>query len=295
MAAARAMLDETHGDLPRSGNDTNSYCLGRIKHHNVVIACLPKAQYGTVNAANVVTDLTRTFSSVRRGLMVGIGGGAPSQADVRLGDVVVGTCVVQYEPGKVLSGGMMQRTAIPKVPELSLRKAVSSLQAGHELHPSQIPLILREKMKAHVQFSLPKTPDRLFQTTYNHEPTAASCDDCDKSQLVERKARVSLDPVIHYGVIASGDKVMKDGTTRDAVSKELNAICFEMEAAGLMDVLPCLSIRGICDYSDSHKAKEWQGYAGATAAAYAREFLEVLAADGEAKEPYVASPGGRST
>uniref|UniRef100_A0A0B7K0N8 Nephrocystin 3-like N-terminal domain-containing protein n=1 Tax=Bionectria ochroleuca TaxID=29856 RepID=A0A0B7K0N8_BIOOC len=68
----------------------------------------------------------------------------------------------------------MQRTAIPKVPELSLRKAVSSLQAGHELHPSQIPLILREKMKAHVQFSLPKTPDRLFQTTYNHEPTAAS-------------------------------------------------------------------------------------------------------------------------
>lgn len=287
MAAARAMLDETHGDLPRSGNDTNSYCLGSIKNHNVVIACLH--QYGIVNAADVVTNLIRTFSSVRRGLMVGIGGGAPSQADVRLGDVVVGTWVMQYESGKVLSGGMVQRTAIPKVPELSLRKAVSSLRAGHELYPSQIPLILQEKMKFHAQFGLPKTPDRLFQTGYNHEPTAATCDDCDKSQLKKRKTRVCLDPVIHYGVIASGDKVMKDGTTRDTISQELNAICFEMEAAGLMDILPCLSIRGICDYSDSHKAKEWQGYAAATAAAYAREFLEVLAADSEAREPSIAS------
>ncbi|CAH0017225.1 unnamed protein product, partial [Clonostachys rhizophaga] len=49
-----------------------------------------------------------------------------------------------------------------------------------------------------------------------------------------------------------------------------------MEAAGLMDIRPCLPIRGICDYSDSHKNKEWQRYAAATAAAYAGELLEVL-------------------
>lgn len=61
---------------------------------------------------------------------------------------------------------------------------------------------------------------------------------------------------------------------RDCIAKELGVICFEMEAAGLMDILPCLPIRGICDYSDSHKAKEWQRYAAGTAAAYARELLE---------------------
>ncbi|RBQ78488.1 hypothetical protein FVER14953_07672 [Fusarium verticillioides] len=49
-----------------------------------------------------------------------------------------------------------------------------------------------------------------------------------------------------------------------------------MEAAGLNDICPCLSVRGICDYSDSHKSKEWQEYAAATAAAFAREFLEKL-------------------
>ncbi|KAF5528920.1 ankyrin 3, partial [Fusarium mexicanum] len=49
-----------------------------------------------------------------------------------------------------------------------------------------------------------------------------------------------------------------------------------MEAAGLMDILPCLPIRGICDYSDSHKNKEWHRYAAATAAAYAKELLGEL-------------------
>ncbi|KAM6512418.1 hypothetical protein FSOLCH5_010132 [Fusarium solani] len=72
---------------------------------------------------------------------------------------------------------------------------------------------------------------------------------------------------------------MKDSATRDNVARELDIICFEMEAAGLMDVLPCLPIRGICDYSDSHKSKEWQKYAAATAASYAKELVEIIPAN----------------
>jgi nucleoside phosphorylase len=66
---------------------------------------------------------------------------------------------------------------------------------------------------------------------------------------------------------------MKHGITRDKIAKEEGVICFEMEAAGLMDNFPCLVIRGICDYADSHKNKIWQPYAAATAAAFARELL----------------------
>jgi nucleoside phosphorylase len=79
--------------------------------------------------------------------------------------------------------------------------------------------------------------------------------------------------MIHYGAIASGNKVMKNGKARDMIARELDVVCFEMEAAGLMDTMSCLVIRGICDYADSHKSKEWQRYAAATAAAYARELL----------------------
>jgi nucleoside phosphorylase len=82
--------------------------------------------------------------------------------------------------------------------------------------------------------------------------------------------------IIYYGAIASGNQVMRSGTTWDNVSQELDVICFEMEAAGLIDFLPYLLIWGICDYSDSHKSKEWQRYAAATAAAYARELLKEL-------------------
>jgi hypothetical protein len=40
-----------------------------------------------------------------------------------------------------------------------------------------------------------------------------------------------------------------------------------------MSSFPCLFIRGICDYADSHKNKRWQPYAAVTAAAYAKEVL----------------------
>jgi hypothetical protein len=64
---------------------------------------------------------------------------------------------------------------------------------------------------------------------------------------------------------------LKVGVTREKLRQESGTICLEMEAAGLMDNFPCLVIRGICDYSDTHKNKNWQPYAAATVAAYAKE------------------------
>lgn len=75
------------------------------------------------------------------------------------------------------------------------------------------------------------------------------------------------------GNIASGDAVVKDGPTRDRIAREEGILCFEMEATGLMDTFPCVVIRGVCDYADSHKNKQWQPYAAATAACYAKELL----------------------
>src|SRR5947207_2572224 len=87
--------------------------------------------------------------------------------------------------------------------------------------------------------------------------------------------RDSTEPEIHYGIIASGNMLIKDAATRDKIAKEIgnDCVCFEMEAAGLMNNFPCLVIRGICDYADSHKSDQWQRYASATAAAYGKEFL----------------------
>ncbi|OAA71494.1 Pfs, NACHT and Ankyrin domain protein [Cordyceps fumosorosea ARSEF 2679] len=276
MAAARAMLDEVPQDLPRHRNDSNAYTLGSIEHHNIVIACLPTAQYGTNNAANVLTHLVRTFPSIRLGLMVGIGGGVPSKADIRLGDIVVGTRVMQYDLGKILGDRQFQPTAIPKIPQQLLGTVVSSLRAKHELEPSRVPSILRDKFEGHSEYGHPNSPDYLFCATYDHVSPTPGCDGCDHSKLVPRSRRMTNDPLIHYGAIASGNQVLRSGTVRDNIARRLDVICFEMETAGLVDILPCLPIRGVCDYSDSHKNKQWQRYAAAAAAAYATELLAVL-------------------
>lgn len=79
---------------------------------------------------------------------------------------------------------------------------------------------------------------------------------------------------------------MKHGGTRGRLRQEFDVLCFEMEAAGLMDSFPCLVICGVCDYADSHKTKRWQEYAAPTTTAYAKEVLSVLPLNKVKKVPW---------
>ncbi|KAF3397352.1 hypothetical protein DPV78_007813 [Talaromyces pinophilus] len=287
MAVAEAMLDEKHPDLPTPRNDDNTYIF-RMHTHNIVIACLPAGVYGTTSAATIASQIRSIFPSLRFGLMVGIGGGVPSaDADIRLGDVVVskptGTSggVIQYDYGKAIRDGQFERTGMLNKPPLVLLTAVSRLQAAHMLRPSRIPEFISEIVIKYPimkdKFTYPSdAQDLLFDGKYDHATSGDTCANCDTSHQVRRVARVNHDPAIHYGLIGSANQVMKDGRKRDHLAQQLGILCFEMEAAGLMDNFPCLVIRGICDYADSHKHKEWQPYAAVTAAAYAKELLSII-------------------
>lgn len=286
-AAATAMLDETHRNLSQPPNDSNVYTLGAICGHNVVIACLPLGFYGTTSATAVITQMRSTFPAIQFGLMVGIGGGAPTKADIRLGDVVVsrptGTSsgVVQYDYGKTIQDGRFQLTGVLNSPPQILLNAMSHLEAAHQMGKKQISMILSDTLAKRPGmrsfFSSPGTEqDRLFKTTYDHIEYEETCEKCESSELMDRELRLSNEPQIHYGVIASANQVMKHGPTRDQLAQKLGILCFEMEAAGLMNQLPCLVVRGICDYADTHKNKQWQDYAAATAAAYTKELLSVV-------------------
>jgi nucleoside phosphorylase len=286
MAAAVGMLDSRHDPLPQHSHDDNNYTLGSIGAHNVVIACLPVT--GTNSAAIVATRMLSTFTSVRFGLMVGIGGGAPSpKVDIRLGDVVVSKPgvrsggVIQYDFGKTIQDGKFVHTGSLNRPPDVLLNAVASLQARHMMEDPELPKYLSQSISNHPRLRKNfiyqgAENDTLFAAEYNHEGDDTECTDCDISRSTPRPPRDETDPEIHYGVIASGNQVMRDGSTREKVRKQQNILCFEMEAAGLMDNFPCLVIRGICDYADSHKNKRWQPYAAATAAAYAKELLYII-------------------
>jgi nucleoside phosphorylase len=277
------MLDEEHQDLPQDSTDTNSYSFGRIGEHNVVVACLPAGQTGNNSAAAVASQMKSRFPSIRFGLMVGIGGGVPSaEADIRLGDVVISQPylqyggVVQYDFGKTGAEGRFTRTGSLNAPPTILLTALAKLRSNY--------IRGRVKLSEHLS-PLVRLPDfayqgaeydTLYKPTYNHAG-GPTCDNCIDQELVMRNFRPTADALLYFGTIASGNQVMKDGVTRDRLSAELGGIlCFEMEAAGLMGNFPCLVIRGICDYADSHKNKRWQPYAAATAAGCAKELLNTI-------------------
>lgn len=151
--------------------------------------------------------------------------------------------------------------------------------------------------------------DKLFESSYCHRhqpypkcacrkyggPSLCICDDalnasceelgCDESRLVRRKRleqnrQLEIDeaqePAIHVGPVATGDKVMKSAEDRDRIAKLEGIIAFEMEAGGVWEDVPCIVIKGVCDYADSHKNKKWQDFVAATAAATMRALLERL-------------------
>ncbi|KAK4220523.1 hypothetical protein QBC38DRAFT_540511 [Podospora fimiseda] len=298
-AAATALLDERHGKpqgFSQHRSDTNSYTWGRMGEHNIVIASLPSGVYGTTSAATTACSLISSLPQIRIGLLVGIGGAIPRPdegIDIRLGDVVVSQPegatggVVQYDLVKAMSGNKHERKDFLNSPPRVLLHALGNLQAEHELGECMMNEFLRKMLqdKPHMATADPGyihqgfEHDQLFEASYDHAG-GRDCRGCDANQKVQRDARNSTDPKIHYGIIASGNTLVKDAAKRDEVAKQVGekCLCIEMEAAGLMNHYPCLVIRGICDYADSHKNDRWQRYASATAAAYAKELLAYVPA-----------------
>jgi nucleoside phosphorylase len=79
---------------------------------------------------------------------------------------------------------------------------------------------------------------------------------------------------------------MKSGRHRDGIAQEHGIIAFEMEGAGIWEEVPCIVVKGVCDYADSHKNKKWQNYAAATGASAAKAILERYA---PTDKPFVGS------
>jgi nucleoside phosphorylase len=289
--AALEMLDEDHERLPQPPTDHNVYSLGSIGGHNVVIAGLH--QPGNNPAATVVTQMRMTFPNLRFGLLVGIGGGVPVKTDngmIRLGDIVVSkpagghSGAVQYDHGKAETGHFRRTGALPPPPAVLLNAAQDL--AAKRARMRKDPVV--ENIKK-IDTDIPglreyrhpgSAYDHLYSSDYPHLDPGVPCDECgcDPTRRVLREIDDEDggdDPrvVVHRGTIASGELVIKNGVLRDQLAKEYGVLCFEMEAAGALADFPCIVIRGISDYCDSHKNDQWHGYAAAAAAAYARQLF----------------------
>lgn len=286
--AAMEMLDEEHEPLPQKAADHNIYTLGSINNHNVVVAGLP--QTGNCSAAIVVAQMRMTFPNLRYGLLVGIGGGVPVKTDsgmVRLGHVVVSkptsthSGAVQYDRGKAKEG-CFERTGAIAPPPPALLNAAQAL-AVHRARMAYDPISkdtqrIKTSYRFLRRFKYPGAAnDHLYPRDYIHQGPGQPCDEggCDPERQIHRVADDGDETfvVVHRGTIASGEMVVKDAALRDQLAEQHDLLCFEMEAAGALADFPCIVIRGISDYCDSHKNDQWHGYAAAVAAAYGRQLF----------------------
>jgi len=216
--------------------------------------------------------------------MVNIGAGIPSKYDIRLGDIAVSIprdnhlSVIEYDFGKYeLGGKFVLKGSLNKPPPI-LINADGSLEEDEIMKRSPLRKILRNITKQ-PGYTRPNSGDVLFDPTFhytNKEDDYSRCEVSTEKKIVLRAERdkTPRQPIVHRGLILSGGGVIKNPTDRDHLRRGQNdAICFEMEAAGIMDEIPCLVVRGICDYADTHKQDGWHYYAAAVAAAYSKAIL----------------------
>ncbi|KAF7155844.1 hypothetical protein CNMCM5623_008724 [Aspergillus felis] len=293
--------------------DSNTYTLGRMGRHHVVLVHLPGM--GKSVASQAASSIRSTYPNIKLALVVGICGGVPytnGHAEIILGDVVVSDGIVQHDFGRRVPGGFLRKTSVTEQlgrPNVVIRGFLSKIKTT----------IVRQRIGSNVEKYLKAInqtlgndtarypgieQDELFQSTYrhkHHDPVACItcaqatnstvCDEvfdlschqlkCHKDKLVQRKRLQTAliqghmpSPTIHVGLVASGDTVMKSGQDRDLIAMPDNVIAFEMEGVGVWDSLPCLVVKGVCDYADSHKNKIWQPYAAATGAACMKALLD---------------------
>lgn len=292
MQASRLLLDEEHDPIPFPSNRRFLYTYGEMKGHNVVMATAPMDDMGTTPAAHIISEMLLLHPRLKVCLLVGIGGGVPTseKEDVRLGDVVVGVPnreqrhggVIQYDYGKAMHDNTFERIGSLNRPDTTLLSAVSEIRARGVSKTSFYSYVhffegLEDDDGHDHDFSRP-TKDILYPPDCIHRGRGA-CEQagCDPKIAVQRKARPRKLPVIHYGTIASSNTVMKDAHKRDKLAEEIQGLlCFEMETAGIANAIPYMAVRGICDYCDSHKNNDWQPYAAAVAAAFAKTLLSVI-------------------
>ncbi|KAG5757502.1 hypothetical protein H9Q69_006635 [Fusarium xylarioides] len=296
--------DEDSGlSFGKARGDPNSYSTGVIGSHNVVLAHLPGM--GKVAAGNIAAFCRMSFPNINLALVVGICGGAPWYEDttIFLGDVIISTGVVQYDFGRRFPDKFEMKDTLSESlgrPNLEIRSLLAKLTTSRQ----------REKLKRASRDLIGRVPDAypgrskdiLFPAGYRHkhqdsiecsvcascstdadtvcsESLKATCEElgCDRKQIIRQipSTKDEREPslMIHFGTFASGDTVMKSGKDRDRLIRERNVIGFEMESVGVWEVFPCVVIKSVCDYADSHKNKDWQHYSAVCAAACTKAFL----------------------
>ena len=284
--AALGMLDKHHlGHFETVRGDDYIYMGGEINGHNVVVATWPAGQnYGVGAAAALVNQVKARFANIWFALLVGVAAGLPHltaddplrRRDIRLGDVLVcvpdkaNSGIVHYDLGRDTEMGFLLNGRQAETPAI-VRAAI-----GHIRLTNKKPYKQGNEFARCLGTMLQADEDGTFRrpSQDTDQLFTSSVDAVAPPTPVVRAPRDETEPTrVWYGNIGSGNSMMRNARRRDELRDTHDLIGLEMEAAGVMNTLPTGVVRGVCDYGDGQKSKEWQPYAAAVAAVYAKGIL----------------------
>lgn len=309
-------------DYGKANGDENSYTLGELGNKAVVLVA-PRAM-GTTNTRDLARQLRFSFPNILYALVVGICGGAPFvhkekgwvESGIHLGDVIISTHVIEYDFGKQYDNEFARNTetenSLPRAPaevanfvnKFVRRKgsAFKRLLGGTNADLDDF-LDLETgsgQFHAHPGAGTDHVYDRELRHKHQTPGVCFTCDhcldwyddvcdtalraNCDELGCKPSRIQTNQETKIHFGRYASGNAVMKSAHRRDALIKEEGVIGFEMEGAGAWEVLATIVIKGVVDYADSHKSKQWRGYPAARAALCAKTLIQEIVLPDERSE-----------
>ncbi|MCY1144347.1 hypothetical protein OWR29_40670 [Actinoplanes sp. Pm04-4] len=248
-AALREALDHAHDH--RAAGDPKTYRVGDIpssvrgRPHRVVTTL--QTRDGTRDAAASVTNLIRSFPSLRTILMCGIAAGVPA-GGVRLGDIVSATDgIVDYAHLRATDEGLSLRRAPGDV-------SASFLDADHKLAQEEL---------------------------HERRPWTTVLTELEREHAAFRRPPGAGTPTVHRGAFGSSDVLLRDAKLRDDLARRHRVVAFEMEASGLaaaarMHGREWYLVKGVSDLADRNKDDRYHGFAAAASAAYLHALLGVM-------------------
>ncbi|KAL7786377.1 hypothetical protein V8C37DRAFT_412488 [Trichoderma ceciliae] len=270
--------DESGERYGRAIGDLNTYTTGRFGNFDLVLVPLPNM--GNVSAASATASLRSSYSGLRLVILTGT-------------YVIISRTVIQYDYGRQYPDNFKIRDTTENSlgrPNKDIRGLITVLEtelARERLEKRAIVLLKQiqdlppkgNRRRADIYKYPGACSDRLFEANYRHKhylsPQYAVCEKSRDSACDVRKRLETNRASKQQGFREeSQTPVLKSGKHRDEIAKHYGVLAFETEAAGVWDELPCIIVKGICNYADGHGNKHWQDFAAATAASTFRAQIE---------------------
>ena len=241
-----------------------------------------------------------TFSDVDHVLLVGVSGGVPHYTDfykdVHLGDIVVSTpndqgylYVYCDRVEQDIDKGQLQYKLKSWAPrDMIIQKIVDQLWEAHKDNVAFAPW---EDYIADGQHQLEGQEVEFMRPSSDTDKLYMNIGGNDVIEVAHPRAPEEINhwyrdgaPVVRRGAIASGKPIVRDDHLRGEFATQHGCIAYDTEFDQVLESIvgnrkeSFAFIRGVTDYLDGTKNKEWQPYSSLVAAAFMKAVIENLPA-----------------